>query len=56
MSISGTWHTTAPNLSGIWVITVDTSNPPLEPPMMPNCLGVVSPRFSRSIATAAKSS
>src|SRR4051812_13356414 len=43
MSISGTWQTTAPNNSGRCTITVETSSPPLEPPMMPSCLVVVRP-------------
>ena len=56
MSVNGTWQTTALNSSGRCTITALTSNPPLLPPWMPRCRGLVTRVSTRCSATAMKSS
>ena len=58
MSSSGTWHTIAPKsaLPACRTSMLPVSSPPLEPPWQPSFFGVVTPRLTRSLATASKSS
>ncbi len=56
MSSSGTPQITAPNSSGYVVSMLPTSSPPLLRPSQPRRAGTVTPRATRSRATAAKSS
>ena len=43
MSSSGAEQTTAANRSGRWVSAAPTSRPPLDPPEIASCAGVVQP-------------